>query len=207
MITMRRKSIGIFLFCLFLIFTGNGIFAQQNYRCIVDKMLEVYPESSLQDIYKSFFQDRFGPGHLISDTIAAQEYLQRELREMGETVMPYYEAAGAGENYYRVSLAVIKDGIVSEKDYFDAFIESAAKVSFPTIEAWKEEWNGILRVIPVDIENYAADKAMIDTVLAQGNYAVHHSRRFNQAYHPHYRLIDKETFESKLLPLILSKLY
>ena len=203
---MSRRAIGWIIAGLFVIFIKSESFAQQNYQDAVERMLEKYPQSTLQDIYKSFFQDCFGPGHLISDTTAAREYLHRELMGMGETAMPYYEPAGDGKNYYRVSLAVIKDGIVTEEAFFDAFIESAGKVTFPAIEKWTEKWAEILEVIPANIENYPRDKAMIDSVLAEGKYAVHHSRRFNEVYHPHYRLIDKVTFENKLLPLITTYL-
>lgn len=171
-----------------------------DYKSVVEGMLKKYPDSQLRDIYKSFFQDRFGPGHLVSDTMAARRYLHSELIEMGESAMPYYEPAGAGENYYRVSLAVIRDDVISEDEFFHAFLESAGKVTFPTIEDWTAEWNDILKVIPTDLENYASDKAMIDSVLSSGDYAVHHSRRFNASYHPHYRLIDESTFQRLLLP-------
>lgn len=165
-------------------------------------MLVRYPDSELRDIYKSFFQDRFGPGHLIGDTLAARRYLHSELIKMGESSLPYYEPAGAGGNYYRVSLAVIRDGLITEDEFFKAFMESAGKVTFPTIADWTAEWNDILKVIPTNLRNYDSDKAMIDSVLASGNYAVHHSRRFNASYHPHYRLIDKSTFRTKLQPLL-----
>lgn len=165
-------------------------------------MLVRYPDSELRDIYKSFFQDRFGPGHLIGDTLAARRYLHSELIKMGESSLPYYEPAGAGGNYYRVSLAVIRDGLITEDEFFKAFMESAGKVTFPTIADWTAEWNDILKVIPTNLRNYDSDKAMIDSVLASGNYAVHHSRRFNESYHPHYRLIDKSTFRTNLLPLL-----
>ena len=180
----------------------DAVADRPDYQSVVGEMLRKYPDSQLRDIYKSFFQDRFGPGHLVSDTLAARRYLHRELMEMGESAMPYYEPAGAGENYYRVSLAVIRDGIITEDEFFNAFLESARKVTFPTIEDWTAEWHDILKTIPTDLENYTADKAMIDSVLSSGSYAVHHSRRFNASYHPHYRLIDKSTFRTKLLFLL-----
>lgn len=178
----------------------DAVDVRPDYKSVVEGMLKKYPDSQLRDIYKSFFQDRFGPGHLVSDTMAARRYLHSELMEMEESAMPYYEPAGAGENYYRVSLAVIRDDVISEDEFFHAFLESAGKVTFPTIEDWTAEWNDILKVIPTDLENYGADKAMIDSVLSSGDYAVHHSRRFNASYHPHYRLIDKSTFQRLLLP-------
>lgn len=180
----------------------DTIEVRPDYKSVVGEMLRKYPDSQLRDIYKSFFQDRFGPGHLVSDTLAARRYLHRELTEMGESSVPYYEPAGAGKNYYRVSLAVIRDGIISEDEFFKIFMESAGKVTFPTIEDWTSEWNDILKVIPTDLKNYDSDKAMIDSVLSSGDYAVHHSRRFNASYHPHYRLIDKSTFQRLLQPLL-----
>lgn len=173
-----------------------------DYQSVVEEMLVKYPDSELRDIYKSIFQDRFGPGHLVADTMAAKRYLHSELMRMGESALPYYEPAGAGRNYYRVSLAMIRDGLITEDEFFRTFLESAGKVTFPTIEDWTAEWNDILKVIPTDLRNYDSDKAMIDSVLVSGNYAVHHSRRFNASYHPHYRLIDKSTFRTRLLPML-----
>lgn len=178
--------------------------AQTSVARAIDSQLESYPQSTLRDLYKSFFQDRFGPGHLIADTAAARSYLHRETEQMGASALPYYEPAGAGRNFYRVSLAVIKDGIVTEQEFFDAFMESASAVTFPPIDRWREEWAAILDQIPTDILGYEADKAMIESLLDGGDYAVHHSRQFNEAYHPHYRLISRPIFEKRLLPALKS---
>ena len=34
------------------------------------------------------------------------------------------------------------------------------------------------------------------------NQAVHHSKVYNEAYHPHYRIVDRHIFELLLKPLI-----
>lgn len=199
---MKIKTIGTILsICAIMIISGRAL-PQGKYHDVIRKMLREYPQSTVQDIYKSFFQDRFGPGHLVADTAAARKYLRTEIEKMGTSSLPYYEPAGAGKNFYRVNLSLVKEGVVSEDIFFSAFLESAAKIKFPTIEEWSAEWNEILRYIPTDIENYSADKCRIDSLLATGNYVCHHSRRYNEAYHPHYRLIDKQVFESRLLPLI-----
>lgn len=44
-------------------------------------------------------------------------------------------------------------------------------------------------------------------ILDQGKYASHHSIAYNEAYHPHYRLIEKTIFEKELLPLIEFDIY
>ena len=45
----------------------------------ISRQLQDYPESRVQDIYKSFCQDNLGPGHLIPDADAARNYLNAEL--------------------------------------------------------------------------------------------------------------------------------
>jgi hypothetical protein len=40
----------------------------------VERQLSAYSESTLQDLYKNFFQDYFGPGHLLDDTLSAGAY-------------------------------------------------------------------------------------------------------------------------------------
>ena len=51
----------------------------EKIRQSVERQLELYPESTLRDLYKNFFQDRFGPGHIIADNTAADRYLRYEL--------------------------------------------------------------------------------------------------------------------------------
>ena len=47
----------------------------------VERQMTQFPESRLQDLYKSCFQDRFGPGHLISDREGALRYIEAEVQE------------------------------------------------------------------------------------------------------------------------------
>ena len=45
---------------------------EEAIRAMCAEMAEKYPQSTLQDVYKSCFQDFFGAEHLLSDTAAAQ---------------------------------------------------------------------------------------------------------------------------------------
>lgn len=53
-------------------------------KAAVARQMEDYPESRVQDIYKSFCQDNLGPGHLIPDSQSARNYLESELRTFRE---------------------------------------------------------------------------------------------------------------------------
>ena len=38
--------------------------------------------------------------------------------------------------------------------------------------------------------------------MAQGHYILHHSHVFNNAYHPHYRIVARDIFDNELKPLL-----
>ena len=76
---MRKLPLYIFL-CLCVMLSSCKLDAQSlAIREAIDRQMATYPESTLQDVYKSFYQDRFGPGHMISDTASARSYLMREI--------------------------------------------------------------------------------------------------------------------------------
>lgn len=174
-------------------------------RAAVERQLRDYPASTLLDLYKSFFQERFGPGHIVSDTTAAGNYLRRELASADRYAGHYYEPTGCNGGFYRVSLAVIAEGLVPYDLYFDAFMRSVREIEPVEVEQWRSDWQEIVTVIAdaaPDLPDFAADSLAIARMLEQGGYASHHSRIYNEKYLPHYRLIRKDIFESELQPLI-----
>ncbi|MCF8381724.1 MAG: hypothetical protein K9H49_19270 [Bacteroidales bacterium] len=164
--------------------------------------LRNYPESTLQDIYKNFFQDAFGPGHLLVNTEESLNYLQIELAEMpGSKLNTKLVPLGYKNNFVRLDLSVIKDGIISYDEYTKAFIDSGTYFKSPDPEDWKEEWHHILKVIEkmnLKLANFDEDKEKLSQMMANGDFAVHHSQAFIDAYDPHYRIIYKEIFDTKL---------
>jgi len=109
---------------LFFVITGITSLAserEQQIRQFVENELKRYPKARLQDLYKNYFQDAFGPGHLIPDTAAAGAYLDWELRQSG----------------------------------------------------------------------LKSDERMIARSLAEGTTMLHHSKQYQKAYHPHYRIIHR----------------
>ena len=168
-------------------------------RSAIERQLTSYPESTLQDIYKSFYQEHFGPDHIISDTASARRYLMRELSEMSETQSPYFEPTGSQGDYIRVYLSVVADSLITAEQLLDAFIRSANSWQEPAV-SWMEKWEAIVSIIQankIELEGFETDLPLL-TEAARNNQAVHHSRRYNEAYHPHYRIVERGIFEIEL---------
>jgi len=203
---MRRLLFTSMLLAVVLAASAQGHCAlQERVSSAVERMLADYPQSTLQDIYKSFFQDRFGPGHIVPDSAKAAAYLRRELSTVEDTCVLMYEPTGDQGDYCRVALAAITSGRVPFDMYMSAFLRSVREVRSVDVEAWAAEWQQIERIIRgmgLSLPGYDADAAAIANMLADGHYAVHHSRRYNEHYAPHYRIIAKDIFEAEILPLL-----
>lgn len=186
--------------------TGDS--TRERIRQSVERQMERYPHSTLRDLYKNYFQDRFGPGHIIADEKAADNYLRYELENAATMEGDDYEPTGYEERFMRVNLSVIADGRVPYDKYLSAFVRSVNGIEPITIEQWREEWAVIDEVINemnLNLPDYEADRAEIWALLERGEYVMHHSKLFEQHYDPHYRIIEREIFQREILPLIEQK--
>lgn len=186
--------------------TGDS--TRERIRQSVERQMERYPHSTLRDLYKNYFQDRFGPGHIIADEKAADNYLRYELENSATMEGDDYEPTGYEERFMRVNLSVIADGRVPYDKYLSAFVRSVNGIEPITIEQWREEWAVIDEVINemnLNLPDYEADRAEIWALLERGEYVMHHSKLFEQHYDPHYRIIEREIFQREILPLIEQK--
>jgi hypothetical protein len=177
-------------------------------KTAVNDYMKIYPKSTLKDLYKSFFQDRYGPGHLIDDTAAAGRYLLKELDSYTTVSGEIAEPTGWRHNFYRVNLSVIKEGLVPYNLFFNAFVRSANGIKAIPVEEWRKEWIQIEKIIKsmkLSLPFYDDDRNEIEQRLKEGNYAGRHSEAFNEAYTPHYRVIGKKIFEEEILPLLADK--
>ena len=164
----------------------------------VQAQLAEYPASRLQDVYKSFYQDRFGSGHMIADTAAVHAYLLYELELAAEDSVPnpYYEPTGAEGRYVRVYLRSVNEGLLSADELFEAFIQSAQPAQQPE-QSWAEEWDAIvgqIRQAGITFPDFEQDNEQLK-IAAQANRAVHHSDAYREKYHPHYRIVEKSIFQ------------
>ena len=173
----------------------------------IARQVEMYPATTLQDVYKSFYQEAFGPGHIIEDEYSAAAYFHQETSISTEE--PYggylYEPTGAHGSYYRVNLYAVNSGVLPANVLLSAFLRSAKPVTEEGVNAWKKTWRRVSRIArDFDLPGYEADKEALDEILASDSpdKAVHHSQAYNNAYDPHYRIVAKDIFEEEILPLL-----
>jgi hypothetical protein len=102
-----------------------------------------------------------------------------------------------------VNLKVIADGRVPMDDFVDAFMASANGIDTTLTSSFIEDWHLIqqaVRLADPQLEGFKEDSTLLSHLLKEGKYVVHHSRKFNAHYHPHYRIIRRDLFEEKILP-------
>lgn len=185
---------------------NNNGFVKKVWQSVEYHMQE-YPYSTLKDLYKYFFQDAYGSGHLVDDTDAAKKSLLEELLSYSRIIGKIAEPTGYRHNFYRVSLSVIKKDLVPIDLYFTAFVQSAKNFKPVDIDEWKQEWEKIeiaIRSLQLSIPDYQEDRKEIMRRLNEGKYESQHSWIFSDTYRPHYRLMTKEVFHTVILPVITS---
>lgn len=162
-------------------------------------MLDRYPEATLQDVYKSMFQDRFGVAHMLGSREAVEAYIERELQlcDTHRKVSEYFEVCGWRGDFVRVDLGIVRDGRMTVEELADMFVQSAnlaPRADSVALRAWEAEWRTIveqcysrLRVI----DDFGRDSVRLAELISRGEYVVHHSHRYNDHYAPHYRIVHR----------------
>ena len=174
---------------------------------ILLEQIENHPNQTLQDVYKSCYQDEYGPGHLISNESSAINSLLQEINTIEKDYAPITlcERTGIYGNYLRVDLTLVRDGIIPFFVLFRALTISATIGGQKSDENWSTIWSEIVEEIKregLKFENFEEDLANLDTISKSEDKVVHHSEMYENIYHPHYRIIEKNAFEKFIKPFI-----
>lgn len=182
----------ITLIALAMLFTACRNTEDNAIQQMCEDIHAQYPMATLQDIYKTCYQDYFGAEHLVSDSASVRLYLQRELDECRDTdmsLMPRREPTGFRHRYTRVNLVCVVDGELSMEQLLAMFLEAAGKDNAFS-DNWAEEWNKIERIaLEVNPQWTDNDLQVELREAAQNKYAVRHSQAFRETYNPHYRIV------------------
>lgn len=172
-------------------------------RDAVEHMLDRYPDATLQDIYKSMFQDRFGVAHLLAERAMVRRYIEQEVALTEGKCSNYYESCGWRGNYKRVDLRAVRDGVLTLDELTDMFMRSAERgieADSIALRNWQSEWLTISRVcrdIFLSLDGYVEDSTSLSNLISSGRYVVHHSKRYNDSYRPHYRIVHTSILNNK----------
>ena len=199
-----KKTFHLFILSILLWFVACSQ-PTSSREDFVRTYLQRYPEATLQDIYKGSFQDVFGPAHILTNREAVVNYIKREMETAEKFEEADYIPCGWQAQFLQVNLKVIADGRVPMDDFVDAFMASANGIDTTLTQAFVEDWKLIqqaVRKVAPTLEGFAEDSTLLSGLLSEGKYVVHHSRKFNKHYHPHYRIIRRDLFEEKILPYI-----
>ena len=186
------------LFYIFILFiSAMMIFScesQENkaIRTMCQDIHSRYPLATLQDIYKTCYQDFFGAEHLMNDTAAARQYIHYELEQCRDTdlsLMPLREPTGFRHRFVRINFANLVNGQLTEEQLVMMFVGAAAHDNAFS-DDWASEWALIEKVaLQVNPDWADADLQAELTEAAGKNHAVRHSEAFRNAYNPHYRIV------------------
>ena len=188
-------KINFLLILIIIIFSYQKISKEKILKSLANQF-KLTPKLTLQDLYKSFFQDFFGPEHLISNKTFVEEYLNEEIKEaeIDNNNLPLFEKTGFEGKFIRINLKVIKINLISKEKLIEFFIESANNdKNNKNINEWKKNWKKIDEIIfnlNLSLFNEKNDRNKINEMLEKNEYVMSHSNVYKQNYKPHYRLIN-----------------
>lgn len=187
---MRKYA--LFLSCLMAILLVSCKNEDKAIRAMCMAIHEDYPLATLQDVYKTCYQDFFGAEHLMNDTAAARKYIHYELEQCRDSdlnAMPKREPTGFRHRFVRINFSCLIDGELTEEQLLTMFIDAAGKDNAYS-DDWLSEWYKIEK-IALEVNPAWADGSLQSELrdAAYGKYAVRHSEAFRNNYNPHYRIV------------------
>ena len=169
---------------------------EDSVRSLCEYMVTVYPQATLQDLYKTCYQDFFGAEHMISDTAAVRAYLHQEYMqalELGKQIdtysLPNMEPTGFRHRFMRMYLYYDWSLMeITEELIFQSFLQAGS--IGPVHDDWYGEWCQIEHIaLQFHPEWHNEELQTLLRQAASNNQAVHHSAAYRENYHPHYRII------------------
>lgn len=194
------KKISLVLLCIMAVFftsCNNEDKAKEDeaIRKMCEEIHANYPLATLQDIYKTCYQDYFGAEHLMNDTAAARNYINYELAQCRDTDlgrMPKREPTGFRHRFVRINFSNIVEGELSEEQMLTMFINAAGKDNAYG-DNWLEEWKLIEKIAIETVPEWKDAELQAELMkAAEGNHAVRHSDAFRENYNPHYRIVRND---------------
>ena len=185
-----------FIICLFSMFTMSCEKSDNKaIRSMCAQIHAAYPLATLQDVYKTCYQDFFGAEHLMNDTAAARQYIHYELEQCRDTdlsLMPKSEPTGFRHRFTRINFSNIVEGELTEEQLVMMFINAAGNDNAFS-DDWLAEWQKIEKIAIKTVPEWKDAELQSELMnAAEHKYAVRHSEAFRNNYNPHYRIVRND---------------
>lgn len=163
-----------------------------------------YPLLKIEDFLTLIYQNSFGPKHMNSNAT-----IEKAIETIEEELINYEKQQGTnqvediGNNYYRVSLSVIIDNLMTSEELGHAFYLSMINspiIDDENINLFMEQLSVVNNLIVreeigLDPESL---EVWIEDYLDHGIRPLPHSEVYKSSYHPHYRVIHKKYLKEYL---------
>lgn len=160
-----------------------------------------YPEMQPADAYKLLHQATLGSEHAMPSRAMAAEWLTREIATLPPgPADPLVDTLGAGARFARINLRPFLAAGGVPDSLLNAFVRTAQEAVRDTAQLTCAL--GAVRQMTMAHEtSWATDSVdrLFEEARAAGYPAMHHSDRFEAAYHPAYRVVSV-TLVSAALP-------
>jgi uridine kinase/predicted membrane protein len=166
---------------------------------VITEQIKLYPKSEAVDLLKVLFQNEFGPGHLITDSVKAKKILADEVfrASAGEQNFPEKIVEPIGNKLCRLHIAAVrKTGLSPDTLY--RFFELTAIHTRGTEESFLRK----VRILEnmAESKNFPASVAEIEAAVkmwqAGGGGLFSHSAAYREAYKPAYRVVEAQFCEN-----------
>jgi len=147
--------------------------------------IKKHPKLCEEDLIKLIYQRTYGPKHILLNVDRAKQYLISEMNSLSGSI---YEDIEIGNNLIRVDLHNVKNIDV----FFNAVLKTCEKIN-GTFEEYKQNYDLLIKTIKDNNLNYDLNKIESLFIL---NSPIHHSKLYNELYTPHYRIVDKDIYNS-----------
>ena len=197
----------LIIFIFITIILSTTIKPSEKDLSILIEQIKNHPNQTLQDVYKSCYQDEYGPGHMIPNESSSMNYLLEEINSIEKNYNPptSFELTGLEGNYVRVDLNLIKNETLPFLVLFKSLLISAEIGNQKSDDGWEYIWSDIVDEIKksdLKFVNFDQDLINLDIISKSDDKVVHHSDLYENTYHPHYRIIEKNVFDKYIKPFI-----
>jgi hypothetical protein len=157
-----------------------------------------YPLLQAQDVYKLLHQTTMGSEHAVRDAETARAWLERDSSDLRDgPVDPLFDLISPDKRIARIHLRPYLQTSRNLETLLEAFIRTANEYrgDKPRLENYLGHALQLAREgrLPVAAKQL---ETLVESLRQDGYPAVHHSRVYEEAYHPAYRVVAVEFFRN-----------